>query len=51
VAALVIASGVIGRDPSPAAVEARLKATARPLGPASSYGAGLVDAAAATSSG
>jgi serine protease len=50
-AALVIASGVLGRDPSPRAIEARLKATARPLGPAKSYGAGLIDAAAATSSG
>jgi serine protease len=50
-AALVIASGVLGPDPSPEAIEARLKATARPLGPATSYGAGLVDAAAATSSG
>jgi len=50
-AALVIASGVIGRDPSPSAVEARLKATARDLGvpgPDSRYGAGLIDAAAAT---
>jgi serine protease len=50
-AALVIASGVLGPHPTPAAIEARLKATARPLGPAASYGAGLVDAAAATSSG
>jgi serine protease len=48
-AALIIASGVLGADPTPAAVEARLKATARPMGPASSYGAGLIDAAAATS--
>jgi serine protease len=47
-AALVIASGVLGPAPSPKAIEARLKATARPLGPVSSYGAGLVDAAAAT---
>jgi serine protease len=47
-AALVIASGVIGRNPTPGALEARLKATARPLGPPTSYGAGLVDAAAAT---
>jgi serine protease len=50
-AALVIASGVIGPDPSPAAVEAWLKATARDLGrpgPDSRYGAGLIDAAAAT---
>ena len=47
-AALVIASGVVGRDPSPAAVIRRLKETARPLGPSSHYGAGLIDAAAAT---
>jgi serine protease len=47
-AALVIASGVIGAHPSPAAVEARLKATARDLGTAGPdfrYGAGLLDAA------
>jgi serine protease len=52
VAALVIASGVLGRDPSPDAIEARLKYTARDLGttrgPDELYGAGLVDAAAAT---
>ncbi len=50
-AALVIASGVVGADPSPAALEARLKQTARDLGapgPDRTYGAGLVDAAAAT---
>jgi len=50
-AALVIASGVIGPDPTPAAIETRLKATARDLGapgPDNRYGAGLVDAAAAT---
>jgi serine protease len=50
-AALVIASGVIGANPSPAAVEARLKATARDLGspgPDDTYGAGMVDAGAAT---
>jgi serine protease len=50
-AALVIASGVIGPNPSPDAVEARLKATARDLGtagPDAFYGAGMVDAAAAT---
>ena len=49
-AALVIASGVLGPNPSPAAIEARLKATARDLGPAgpdTRYGAGLVDAARA----
>ena len=50
-AALVIASGLLGRRPAPGAVEAHLKATARDLGvpgPDSIYGAGLVDAAAAT---
>ena len=50
-AALVIASGVLGPRPSPAAVETRLKATARDLGvpgPDNRYGAGLIDAAAAT---
>jgi serine protease len=50
-AALVIASGVLGPDPPPAAVEARLKATARDLGapgPDIHYGAGLIDAGAAT---
>ncbi len=53
-AALIIASGVLGRHPSPARVAARLRATARPLGgPSDSrlYGAGLVDAAAATAPG
>ena len=50
-AALAIASGVLGPRPSPNAIEARLKATARDLGtpgPDMNYGAGLVDAAAAT---
>jgi serine protease len=50
-AALVIASGVLGPHPSPRAVEARLKATARDLGAPgfdTTFGAGLVDAAAAT---
>lgn len=50
-AALVIASGVIGTRPGAAAVEKRLKDTARDLGPAGfddRYGAGLLDAAAAT---
>jgi serine protease len=50
-AALVIASGVLGPKPTPDAIEARLKATARDLGvpgPDNLYGAGLVDAAAAT---
>jgi serine protease len=50
-AALVIASGVLGRNPSPARIVARLEATARDLGTPGKdrrYGAGLVDAAAAT---
>ena len=53
-AALIIASGVLGKHPSPAQVVARLRATARPLGgPADArlYGAGLVNAAAATAPG
>ena len=47
IAALIIATGVIGKHPKPQAVEARLKATARDLGPPGvdrRYGAGLVDA-------
>jgi serine protease len=51
VAALAIASGMLGSDPDPDDVEAHLKATARDLGPPgpdNTYGAGLVDAAAAT---
>ena len=54
VAALVIASGVLGPHPSPDAIEARLKATARDLGapgPDRRYGSGLINANAATSSG
>lgn len=50
VAALVIASGVIGRRPSPRAVETRIVRTARDLGPPgydARYGAGLVNAGAA----
>ncbi len=53
-AALVIASGVLGRHPTPKQIAARLIATARPLGgPGDSklYGAGLLDAAAATAPG
>ena len=54
VAALVIASGVLGPDPAPAAVETRLEATARDLGAPGSdrrYGSGLLDAEAATRKG
>jgi serine protease len=54
IAALVVASGVIGDDPGPSAIEARIKRTARDLGRRgydSRYGWGLVDAAAATSRG
>ncbi len=43
-AALVIASGVLGRHPTPAQLTARLKATARKLGGGGDeglYGAGL----------
>ena len=50
-AALVIASGLLGPRPSPDAIAARLKATARDLGDPGTddlYGAGLIDAAAAT---
>ena len=53
-AALVIASGVLGPHPSPEAVVARLKATARALGPSpdpTRFGAGLLDAGAATRPG
>ena len=51
IAALVIASGVVGSRPSPTQVEERLKSTARDLGVPGEderYGAGLVDAARAT---
>jgi serine protease len=53
-AALVIASGVIGRDPAPDAILTRLEQTAVPLGgikPNAQYGYGLVDAGAATAPG
>jgi serine protease len=53
-AALVIASRVIGRHPTPAAVLGRLELTAVALGgakPNPQYGYGLVDAGAATSPG
>jgi serine protease len=51
VAALVIASGVLGENPTPGDVAARLQATAVDLGlpgPDEVYGAGRLDAAAAT---
>ena len=51
-AALVIASGVVGRHPSPAALLTRLEETATPLGgssPNSDYGYGIVNAGNATS--
>lgn len=50
-AALVIASRVLGRSPTPAQVLAQLERTATPLGgraPNSDYGYGLVNAGAAT---
>jgi serine protease len=53
-AALVIASGVLGPHPTPAQITARLRATARKLGAPHDerlFGAGLVDAAAATAPG
>ena len=53
-AALVIASGVLGPRPTPTQIIARLRATARKLGGGGDerlYGAGLLDAAAATAPG
>jgi serine protease len=53
-AALIIASGVLGAHPTPAQLTARLRATARKLGGGGDerlYGAGLLDAAAATAPG
>ena len=51
-AALVVASGILGPNPSPARIVARLEETARDLGPPGRddhYGYGLVDAGVATS--
>jgi serine protease len=51
IAALVVASGVIGPNPTPDQIEARLKSTATDLGKPGSdprYGAGLVNAGRAT---
>jgi serine protease len=53
-AALIIASGVLGHRPTPAQITARLRATATKLGGGGDerlYGAGLVNAAAATAPG
>jgi serine protease len=54
-AALVIATGVIGRHPSPDQILTRLEQTATPLGgalrPNDDYGWGLVNAGAATTRG
>jgi serine protease len=50
-AALIVASRVLGTNPSADAISQRLKATARHLGKAGyneDYGYGLIDAAAAT---
>jgi serine protease len=50
VAALVIASGRIGKNPSPEAVAARIRGTARDVGAPgrdTRYGSGLLNAAAA----
>ncbi len=51
VAALIIASGVLGKHPTPAAIEQHIERTARDLGAPGRdhlYGAGMVDATAAT---
>jgi len=53
-AALIIASGAIGKDPRPTAVLQRMEATAHDLGAPgydTAYGWGLVDAGAATTPG
>ena len=50
IAALVVGSKRLGRNPSPRALEQHLERTARDIGPPgfdSRYGSGLVDAAAA----
>jgi serine protease len=51
IAALIVASGILGSDPTPAKITERIRETARDLGPAGydeRYGWGLVDAGAAT---
>ncbi len=53
-AALIIASGILGHHPTPTQITARLRATATKLGGGGDerlYGAGLVNAAAATAPG
>jgi serine protease len=53
-AALIVAAGILGRKPTPGQITARLKATARKLGGPQDqgfYGAGLLDAGAATARG
>jgi serine protease len=53
-AALILATGILGRRPTPAQITTRLEATARKLGGPQdqlSYGAGLLDAGAATAPG
>jgi serine protease len=53
-AAMVIASGVLGKHPSPTQILNRLEATAHPLGagqPNNAYGYGLVNIGAATKRG
>jgi serine protease len=47
-AALIIASGVLGRHPTPDEILVRLEQTAVPLSGSRAYGHGLIDAAAAT---
>ncbi len=51
VAALVLASGVLGADPTPERLAVRLECTARSGTPARFYGKGLLDAGRATSPG
>jgi serine protease len=54
IAALIIASGVLGAKPTPQAIQQRIEATSRDLGAPgydTRYGWGLVDAAAATAPG
>ncbi len=54
IAALIVASRVLGPDPSPTAIQHRLEATTRDLGTPgydARYGWGLVDAAKATAPG